>query len=132
MMRKVSPDPEKAKALRKMSEKILERVKETDEEKFPSQILRDYYDTIRQLMEAVASKNGMKSEGLGAHQQLIDWVIDEYGFSEKKRNFLHQVRKHRNRFEYEGHFVKKGYVERNESQFNEIIRELERILDEGL
>jgi len=131
-MRKISPDTEKAKALRKMSEKILNRVKETDEEKFPSQVLRDYYDAIRQLMEAVASLNGVKSEGVGAHQKLIDWIVDEYDFSEKKRQFLHQVRKHRNRFEYEGHFIEEGYVKRNKSEFNEIIRKLKNILDQGI
>ena len=115
-----------------MSEKILNRVKETDVEKFPSQVLRDYYDAIRQLMEAIASLNGVKSEGVGAHQQLIDWIVDEYEFSEKKRRFLHQVRKHRNRFEYEGHFVDEDYVKRNKSEFNEIIRKLKNILDQGI
>jgi len=129
-MREISPDLEKARALKKMSENILERIEETDEEKFPSQILRDYYDAIRQLMEAIASLNGVKSEGISAHQQLIDWIVDEYEFSEKKRQFLHQVRKHRNRFEYEGHFVDEGYVKRNKSEFNEIIRKLKNILDQ--
>lgn len=131
-MRDVSPDPEKARSLKKMSEKILERVKETDKERFPSQVLRDYYDAIRQLMEAVASLHGVKSEGLGAHQQLIDWFVDEYNLSENKRQFLHQIRKHRNRFEYEGLFVKKGYIERNLHKFKEIIGILNRILDQGL
>lgn len=64
-MRDVSPDPEKARALCKMSESILERVKETDEDRFPSQVLRDYYEAIRQLMEALASLKGVKSEGMG-------------------------------------------------------------------
>ena len=114
------------------SENILDRVEETDEEKFPSQVLRDYYDAIRQLMEAIASLNGVKSEGIDAHQQLIDWIVDECEFSEKKRQFLHQVRKHRNRFEYEGHFVDEGYVKRNKSKFNEIIRRLKNILDQRI
>lgn len=95
-MRDITPDPDKAKALKKMSERVLERVKETDAERFPSQILRDYYDAIRQLMEAVASLNGVKSDGIGAHQQLIDWFVDRYQLSEAKREFLHQVRKRRN------------------------------------
>lgn len=43
-MRDISPDPNKAKALKKMSERVLERVKETDTRRFPSQILRGYYD----------------------------------------------------------------------------------------
>ncbi|MFO7792747.1 MAG: hypothetical protein ACQEQM_08570 [Thermoplasmatota archaeon] len=63
-MREVKPDPDKAKALVKMSDKILERVKETDEERFPSQVLRDYYDAIRQLMEAIACLHGVNGVSL--------------------------------------------------------------------
>ncbi len=131
-MREVRPDPDKASVLVKMSDKILERVRETDEDRFPSQVLRDYYDALRQLMEAVACLNGVKSEGLGAHQQLIDWLIDEYNLSEGKRQFLHQIRRHRNRFEYEGYFVNKEYIARNKPKINEIIVLLKDILDQSL
>ncbi|MFW6142340.1 MAG: hypothetical protein ACOC53_07260 [Candidatus Saliniplasma sp.] len=131
-MREVRPDPDKASALVKMSDKILERVRETDEDRFPSQVLRDYYDVLRQLMEAIACLNGVKSQGLGAHQQLIDWLVDEYNLSEGKRQFLHQIRRHRNRFEYEGYFVNKEYIVRNKPKIDEIIVLLKDILDQSL
>lgn len=127
-MREVRPDPDKASALVKMSDKILERVRETDEDRFP----RDYYDALRQLMEAIACLNGVKSQGLGAHQQLIDWLVDEYNLSEGKRQFLHQIRRHRNRFEYEGYFVNKEYIVRNKPKIDEIIVLLKDILDQSL
>jgi len=69
---------------------------------------------------------------LGAHQQLIDWLIDEYNLSEGKRQFLHQIRRHRNRFEYEGYFVNKDYITRNRSKIDEIIVLLKDILDQSL
>jgi len=41
-MRKITPDKSKAKSLIKMSEKVIERIKSTGPEKFPTQSLKDY------------------------------------------------------------------------------------------
>ncbi len=56
-MREISLDPEKARALKKMSENILERVEETDEEKFPSQIVFDIWMMDRQLAVGLREKD---------------------------------------------------------------------------
>ncbi len=128
-MRKVTPDPEKARSLRKMSGKILDRIEETDVEEFPSQVLQDYYDVLHQLIEAIANLDGMETGGPGAHQNLINWFADEYDVSEDVREFLQQLREYRNRISYEGFFVKVGYLERNEDRIVSVIDFLFDVLD---
>ena len=121
-MRKITPDKEKSKSLLKMAEKSLERLKETDKKKYPSQTLRDYYDILRQLMEGLASLEGVKSQGKGAHKKLIDWVCEEYNLKESERHFLQKIRKYRNRIEYEGFSIDFSYLERNETRIDDMIQ----------
>ena len=66
-MRKVSRDKSKASSLVAMSVEIIERIETTDKERFPSQVVRDYYDVVHQLFEALASLEGLKFDGQGSH-----------------------------------------------------------------
>ncbi|HIH37707.1 hypothetical protein J4460_07840 [Candidatus Woesearchaeota archaeon] len=50
----IKPDKQKAKALQKMAEITLQRLKELDPEKYPSNTLTDYYDVLHKLMDAIA------------------------------------------------------------------------------
>lgn len=131
-MRKITPDKEKSKSLLKMAEKSLKRLKETDTKKYPSQTLRDYYDILRQLMEGLASLEGVKSQGKGAHKKLIDWISNEYNLKENDRHFLQKMRKYRNRIEYEGFSIDFSYLERNETRIEDMIQKLKEKLRKGL
>lgn len=131
-MRKVTPDPEKARSLKKMSKKILDRIEKTDVEEFPSQVLQDYYDVLHQLIEAIANLDGVETGGAGAHQNLINWFGDEYDIPEDVREFLQQMRKYRNRISYEGFFVKPKYLKRNKDKISSTIDLLIKILDNKL
>ena len=99
------PDRQKSDALKKMAEVTLERLKKTDAEKYPSNTLTDYYDSLHKLMEALALSEGIKFKGDGAHQELIDYVCSRYKFGESTRVFLQEMRDFRNRVNYEGFFV---------------------------
>lgn len=129
-MRRITPDREKAKSLAKMVEKIEKRIEETDKEKFPSQVLKDYYTATKQLMEALAASEGVKSSGEGAHKKLINWVAEEYNLKESERQFLQQMRKYRNRITYEGFNIEYGYLERNQDRIENVMEELERELED--
>lgn len=131
-MRKITPDKEKAKAMLKMTNKIELRIKHTEIEKFPSQVLTDYYDILHNLMEGISSADGFKSEGKGAHKKLIQWTASEYDLSESERRFLDQVRKYRNRISYEGFTIDSSYIKRNEEKLEEIIEKLKEILKEKI
>ena len=126
MITKVKPDRQKSEALRKMAQITLERLKETDIEKYPSNTVIDYYDVIHKLIEAITLNEGIKIKGEGAHQELIDYVAKKHGFSEQTRLFLQQMRDYRNRISYEGFMVHKNYVVLNGRKIREIIEGLFR------
>ena len=124
-----TPDREKAKSLKKMSDEILRRVDDTDREEFPTQIVEDYYDVVHNLLEAIAISMGKKVKGRGAHAQLISLICDEFGIDKSSEEFLQSLRKYRNRISYEGFFIDDNYLDRNEEKIRDMIEELERILD---
>ena len=48
---KITPDKEKAKSILKMVEKTLEMINSLDINKFPSNITKEYYEVIRELLK---------------------------------------------------------------------------------
>ncbi len=124
MIIKGQPDLQKAEALKNMAEITLQRLKETETLKYPSNTLVDYYDTIHKILEALTLKEGVKIKGEGAHQELIDYVAKKYSFEEQTRLFLQQMRDYRNRISYEGFMVPKNCILLNEKKIKEIIKKL--------
>ncbi|MFH1650118.1 MAG: hypothetical protein ABIA93_06215 [Candidatus Woesearchaeota archaeon] len=127
---KVRPDPQKALALRKMAEVTLERLQETNREKYPTNTLTDYYDSMHKLMEALTALEGVKVKGDGAHQELIEYISMKYGFDEQTRVFMQQMRDYWNRTSYEGFIIHKNYFILNQARIELIIRELIALLSE--
>ena len=110
MITKVKPDKQKSESLRKMAEITLERLGNTDMEKYPSNTLSDYYDVVHKLIEAITVREGVKVKGEGAHQELIDYVAKQKKIDEQMRQFLQQMRDYRNRISYEGFMINKNYI----------------------
>ncbi len=127
-----TPDGEKAKSLKNLAEKILERIDETDKEKYATQVVRDYYNVIHNLLEAISTSIGKKVKGKGAHAELISLICEKFEIERSQEQFLQNLRKYRNRISYEGLFVRKDYLERNEKNIREIIESLKEILDSAL
>ena len=124
MITKIRHDRQKSKSLRKMAEITLERLKETNTEKYPTNTLTDYYDVIHKLMEALGLTSGIKAKGEGAHQELIDYIAKKYNFDEQTRLFLQQMRNYRNRVSYEGFMVHRNYIILNHGKIKNIIKKL--------
>ena len=101
-MIKKEPDKQKAKSLVNMAKITLERLKETNFEKYPTNILTDYYDIIRKLMEALVFLEGIRLNGEGKHQKIIDYTCNEYKLGESVRLFIQELRYYRNRTSYGG------------------------------
>src|SRR3989338_10494306 len=127
MIIKIHPDKQKSNSLRKMAEITLERLRQTDTKKYPTNTLNDYYDVIHKLMEALGLLNGIKTKGEGAHQELIDYISKQYNFDEQDRQFLQQMRAYRNRISYEGFMIHKNYITLNQEKIINIIK---RFFDE--
>jgi len=122
MIVNISPDEQKSKSLKMMAEVTLERLENTDKEKYPANTLTDYYDVIHKLMEALSLRNGAKISGEGAHQELIDYIAKQGAFDEQARQFLQLMRNYRNRISYEGFMVHKNYIMLNQGKIKEIIK----------
>ncbi|MBU4284148.1 MAG: hypothetical protein KJ968_03505 [Nanoarchaeota archaeon] len=124
MITKIRPDKSKSRSLKIMAEITLERLENTDREKYPTNTLNDYYDAIHKLMEALSMLNGIKIKGEGAHQELIDYIAEQYNFDEQTRQFLQQMRDYRNRISYEGFMIHKNYIILNQEKIKNIIKKL--------
>lgn len=114
-MRRITPDAQKAEALKKMAKQTLARIADTDAKKYPSPVLKDYYDVLHYLMESLACLKGVKTDGEGAHAELIDWTCREFRLPESDRQFLHILRNNRNRIAYEGSSIGYEFLADNEA-----------------
>ncbi len=121
MRLEIQPDKQKAKSLKRMAGITLERVSETDINKYPSNVLVDYYDIIHKLLEAITLLEGTKVKGEGAHEELIEYVAKSYSLDEQARQLVQQMRDYRNRNSYEGFMINKNYVFLNEKKIKELI-----------
>jgi uncharacterized coiled-coil DUF342 family protein len=121
MQIKIGVDRQKAMALIKMAKTTLERLKETSQDKYPTNALTDYYDILHKVMEALVSVEGIKIKGEGAHQELIDYVCKRYELGEPVRRFLQELRDYRNRVSYEGFMITPAYIKANFKKIEEII-----------
>ena len=129
----ITPDKEKAKSIFKMVKKTIEMIDSLDKEKFPSHVMKQYYDVIRELSSIILLLDGYKTTGTGAHKQLIEYIDENYPqLTEHNIVFMNRLRKLRNRISYDGFFVKKEYLERKEKDILNIIAKLKKIVKEKL
>ena len=124
MITKIKPDKQKSESLKKMAQITLERLNKTNIEEYPSNTLVDFYDIIHKLIEAFTLREGIKIKGEGAHQELIDYIARQNKINEQTRQFLQQMREHRNRISYEGFMIHKNYVDLNKGRIQKIIKYL--------
>lgn len=132
MLTRTKQDKQKARSLVNTAKVTLERLKEFDLEKYPSNTLTDLYEIIRKLMEALSCLEGVKFKGDGAHAELIDHICKKYNFSEAERVFLQDMRDYRNRISYEGFTIRKEYIHSNSGKIEKIIKNLLDIIKKEL
>ena len=126
---KISPDKEKANSILKMVESSLEMIKSIDPIKFPSNLIKEYYDIIRELISVILLLDGYKVIGEGAHKRLIDYLKQDYKeFSNYEISVIDDFRVTRNKIAYDGFFVKVDYVERKRKDIENIINRLKGVI----
>ncbi|MBI2137351.1 hypothetical protein HYU12_02420 [Candidatus Woesearchaeota archaeon] len=130
---RVTPDKEKAKSIIKMARITLELIKTIDMNKFPSNAVKEYYDTARELISAVALLDGLKTQGEGAHKKLIEYLKSNYDeFQEHEIILLEELRTIRNKIAYDGFFVKPDYLNRNKESIESLIEKLQKLAEKGV
>ncbi|KKU99680.1 MAG: hypothetical protein UY34_C0040G0006 [Parcubacteria group bacterium GW2011_GWA2_48_9] len=75
---RVTPDKLKAKSMLKMVEITLNMIKEIDITRYSSNITKEYYEVIRELMAIILLLDGYKTYGEGAHKKLIEYIEANY------------------------------------------------------
>ncbi len=126
---KITPDEEKANSMLKMAVITLKMIETIDKTKFPSNIVKEYYDVIRELMSSILLLDGYKLIGENAHKNLIDYIKSKYDLEGHEISLLDELRIIRNKIAYDGFFVTGDYVERKEETIKDIILKLELIVN---
>ncbi len=126
---KITPNKEKAESILKMVDITLEMIQQIDKNKFPSNIVKEYYETIRELISVILLLDGFKIVGENAHKRLIEYLKENYKqFSEHEISFVDDLRILRNKIAYDGFFVKEEYLSRNVGNIKEVISKLKKLV----
>lgn len=130
---KITPNKEKARSILKMANTTLEMIKGIDVNKFPSNVTKEYYDIIRELLTVVLLLDGYKTLGEGAHKKLIDYLDSNYSeFDKSEISLIDNLRITRNKIAYDGFFVEQDYIERKIETIEKIIEKLKKIIKRNL
>ncbi len=126
---KTTPDREKVKSILKMVETTLEMVSAIESKKYPSNVLKEYYEVIRELITVILLLDGYKTQGEGAHKKLIEYLEKNYPeFKRHEISLIDDLRIVRNRIAYNGFFVNDEYLERKMKEILVIIEKLRVII----
>lgn len=126
---RIAPDKEKAKAILKMVETTLAMIESIDIDKFPSNIAKEYYEAIRELLSAILLLDGYKTYGEGAHKKQIEYLENNYKEFKGHEIFLiDELRVVRNKIAYDGFFVEKDYIKRKTKDVKAIVEKLKKTI----
>jgi len=130
---RITPDKEKAQSILKMVETTLEMIRRIDKIKFPSNIAKEYYEIIRELISIVLLLDGYKVIGEKAHKRQIEYLEANYKeFGGTEIVLMDDLRITRNKIAYDGFFVKENYIDRKLTDILKIIEKLKRIINKKL
>jgi len=130
---RIIPDKEKAKSILKMTDTTLKMIKEIDIDKFSSNITKEYYEIIRELMTIILLLDGYKTYGEGSHKKLIEYLELNYKeFDKSEIYFIDDLRNIRNKIAYDGFFVEINYILNNIKNIQRIIEKLNKIIENKL
>ena len=125
-IRRVEPDPERAKSIIAKARQRLKRAQETPiNEESVSFVVEDYYEVIKELLVAYLLLAGLRSQN---HQCLISYFAKQHSDHDQKTILMAQMSYFRNRLGYYGESIPLSFYEKNKKEFQEIIVFLEKLL----
>ena len=126
-IKKIQTDKEKIGSIIKLTNarlKVIKQINKDDET--ASIITADYYEVIKELLTALLLKHGFRSDN---HECLISFLKKYYKEYEYETNLIFELKNIRNRINYDGIFVRKSYLIKNELEFNNIIEILKNLIN---
>ncbi len=127
---KITPNIEKAKSILKMVQTTLEMIKSINISKFSSNVTKEYYDVLRELISVVLLLDGFKTYGEGSHKKLIEYL--QLNYNEYEISIIEDLRVKRNKIAYDGFFVQEEYIKSKINEINHIILKLNEIIHNKL
>ena len=129
----MTPDKEKARSILRMAETTLEMIDSVDSGRFPSNVLKEYSEVMRELISVILLLDGYKTVGEGAHKRLIDYLEENYKeFEGHEISLLNDMRIARNKIAYNGFFITEDYLEREGKDIHVILEKLTGLIEEKL
>ncbi len=128
MIIKVTPDKEKVKSILMLVENRGEFVSSIDIEKFPTIATENYYEIIKELVNALLLLDGLKTTGESAHKELIDSLLNYKEFTRYEIFLMNDLRVKRNKSSYEGKKVDKSYLQNKKENVLALIRKLKKLI----
>jgi hypothetical protein len=121
---KTDINKDKAKSILNMVDSTLNMICDLDKKKYPTHVLKEYYEVIRELMSVVLLLEGYKTTGDRAHYYLIKNIFDNKIISQEEYLFVDELRIVRNRILYDGEFIDKNFLRRHIPLIKNIIKKL--------
>lgn len=114
IVRKIFPDKSRAEFLTQSSQNSFEGINQIIEktginEKTASNIIKDCYDIIMELLRAKMLLRGYQASGNFSHEAEVSY-LKELGFSDNNVSFLNDLRYFRNSMLYYGKILNKEYA----------------------
>ena len=125
---RISKNTVRAKSLKEMAE---ERLADIKHEKKPYKIVEQYYEIIKELITAIMYSDGFKTL---SHKALVLYLGSNYDkfFSKDEFILIDEIRRLRNDILYYGKKVDSAFLINKEEQLENIIKQLLKIVNEGL
>jgi len=119
-LHQVRPDQNKVKSLQKMCSVRQRMIAAIPiDEETASLLVADYYEIMKELLTALLLQQGFKSAN---HECLITFFEHTHSSYVYEIKMLRQLKDIRNRVLYDGLFVRKEYLIRNQLEFNHLIK----------
>jgi hypothetical protein len=130
---RATPDKEKAESILSMVETTIEMIGGIDKSRFPSNVTKEYYEIIRELISIILLLDGYRTTGEGAHKRMIEYLESHYKeFQGNEISLIDDLRIVRNKIAYDGFFVRMDYVQRKIPDIQDIISKLKKIISRKL
>ena len=120
------PDEERSSQMLQMANLRLKFWEKNVSDEFTVLKVEAYYDIIKELVFAHLYKNGYNG---GNHLCLIAYLKEKMTDFDFEIQKIDELRRLRNDINYRGLIIKKDYLERNELEFQNIIKRLKEELE---
>ena len=125
---RITPNKARAASILRMVEPTLEMISTLDANRFPSHIVREYYEALRELISIRLLLDGYIVKGEGAHKHMIHYLGEKNLLPLEDRKLIDELREIRNHISYDGFFVEAAYLQRKRLPILDVVTKLKKLI----